>query len=67
MLLKGDFDDSCLTTKLPHFHRVTVEFFLNVFTEFSDFSDKNLSLKGLKPATFRVGEQDATTASAIHM
>ena len=67
VLLQDDLGDSCLTAKLPHLHTVTIEFLLNVFTEFREFSDKNLSLKRLKPATFRVGGQDATTASAIHM
>ena len=40
-----------------------MEFFLNVSTE---FSDKNIChyLKGLKPATFCVRNQDATTVPA---
>ena len=42
----------------------TLEFFLNVFTEFSD--EKYLSLKRLEPATSCVRDQDATTAPARH-
>ena len=46
----------------------TKEFYLNVFTEFSKFSDKNvLSLKGLEPATSCVGDKNAITAPARHM
>ena len=43
-----------------------MEFFLNVFTE---FSDKNIChyLKGLKSATSCVRNQDATTAPARHV
>ena len=41
------------------------EFFLNVFTEFSD--KKYLSLKGLEPATPCERDQAATTAPARHM
>ena len=44
---------------------LTLKFFLNVFTEFSD--KKYLSLKGLKPATSCERDQDATTAPARHM
>ena len=43
----------------------TLEFFLNVFTEFSD--KKYLSLKGFKPATSCVKDHGATTAQARHM
>ena len=48
-----------------------MDFFLNVFTEFAEFSDKNIChysrLKGLEPATSPVTDQDATTAPARHM
>ena len=48
--------------------KVTLEFFLNVFIEFIKFSDKKyLSLKGIKPATYCVRDQDATTAVPRHM
>ena len=47
---------------------VSLEFFLNVFNEFNEFSDKKyLSLKGLKPSTSRVRDQDATTVPARHI
>ena len=42
-----------------------MDFFLNVFTEFSD--KKYLSLKGLEPGTSCVRDQDATTVPARHM
>ena len=45
--------------------RKTLEFFLNVFTEFSD--TKLLSLKGLEPATSCGGDQYATTVPARPM
>ena len=49
-----------------------MEFFLNVFTEFSKFSDKKfvIIVKGLEPATQPtscVRDQHATTAPAGHM
>ena len=46
--------------------KLTMEFFLNVFTE---FSDKNIVIivKGLKPATSCLRDQDATTVPARHM
>ena len=44
----------------------TMEFFLNVFTEFSKFNDKIfvLTIKGLEPDTSCVRDQDATTLPA---
>ena len=46
---------------------VELEFFLNLFIEFSEFSDKKyLSLKGLEPATSYVRDQNATTLPARH-
>ena len=50
----------------------TMEFFLNVFTKFSEFNDKNicLHLKGLEPATSHVRHQDDAMApahTATHM
>ena len=47
----------------------TVEFFLNVFTEFSKFGDKKFAIKvkGLEPATSCVRDQDATTVPARHV
>ena len=42
-----------------------MEFFLNVFTEFSD--KKYFSLRELEPATPSVSNQDSTTAPARHM
>ena len=51
-----------------HWRIIWMEFFLNVFTEFSKFSDKKyLSLKGLEPATSCVRDQDAITAPARQM
>ena len=46
-----------------------MEFFLNVFTEFSEFREKIIliTIKGLEPATFCVRDQDATTAPVRHM
>ena len=49
-----------------------MEFFLNVFTKFSEFSDKNIChyskrARTCHPATSCVRDQDATTASARHM
>ena len=46
-----------------------MEFFLNVFTEFAEFSDKKIviTVRGLKPATSCVRDQHATTAPARHM
>ena len=46
-----------------------MEFFLNVFTEFIEFSDKifAIAVKGLEPPTSCVRNQDATTAPARHM
>ena len=51
---------------------ITMEFFLNVFTEFSEFSDKNIChyskrAQTCHPATSCVRDRDATTASARHM
>ena len=38
------------------------------FTEFSEFSDKNImTLKGLEPGTSCVRDQDATRAPERHM
>ena len=47
----------------------SLEFFLNVFTEFAEFSDKIffIELKGFEPATSCVRDQDATTVSARYM
>ena len=44
-------------------------FSLNVFTEFSEFSDKLfvITVKGLEPDTTCVRHQDASTATARHM
>ena len=47
-------------------------FSLNVFTEFAEFTDKNICLYSKKaqtchPATLCVRDQDATTAPARHM
>ena len=45
-----------------------MELFLNVFTEFSEFSDhKYSSLKGLDPGGSCVRDQDATTAPTRHI
>ena len=46
-----------------HFNIKSIEFSLNVFTEFAEFSDKN-TLKGLKPATSHVRDN---SASKIHV
>ena len=43
------------------------EIFLNVSSTFAKFSDKKLSLKGLKPATSCVRDQGATTVPARHI
>ena len=43
----------------------SLEIFLNVFTEFSEYFV--LTVKGLKPATSCVRDQDASTAPARHM
>ena len=50
----------------------SIEFSLNVFTEFTKFSDKNIylfviTIKGLKPATCCISDQDATGVSKTHM
>ena len=45
--------------------KCTLEFFLNVLTEFTE--QKYLSLKGLTPATSCVRDQDTTTVPARHM
>ena len=46
----------------------TMEFFLNVFPEFAEFSGKKyLSLKGLEPVTSCVIGQDAITVPERHM
>ena len=51
-----------------HKIRGTMEFFLNVFTEFDEFIDKSyLSLKGLEPAISCVRNQDVATVPSIHM
>ena len=42
-----------------------MEFSLNVFTEFAEFSDN--TVKGLEPATSCVRDQDATTVPVRHM
>ena len=44
-------------------------FSLNVFTEFSEFSDKLfvITVKGFEPDTTCVRHQDASTATARHM
>ena len=45
-----------------------MEFFLNVFTEFVEFSDqKHLLLKGFEPATSCVKDQDTIKVPAKHM
>ena len=46
-----------------------MEFFLNIFTEFAEFSDKNIchSVKVLEPATSCIGDQDVATSPARHM
>ena len=44
-----------------------MEFFLNVFTEFAEFSDKKyMSSNGLEPATSHIRDQYATTVPAKH-
>ena len=50
----------------------TIEFSLNVFTEFAEFSDKNIchyskKARTCQSATSCVRDQDATTAPARHM
>ena len=60
---------------LTNFHGVEsgpLEFFLNVFTEFSKFSEKNICHYSKRaqicdPVTSCVRDQDATTAPARHM
>ena len=52
--------------------KVTIEFFLHVFTEFTKLSDKNICNYNKRawtchPATSCVRDQDATTAPATHM
>ena len=43
----------------------TMDFFLIVFTEFAEFSDKEyLSIQKLEPATAFIRHQDVTTAPA---
>ena len=48
---------------------IPLEFFLNVFSEFAEFRDKNChySKKIRTPATSCVRNQHATTAPAQHM
>ena len=51
----------------------SIEFSLNVFTEFTKFSDNIyiylfvITIKGLKPATCCISDQDATGVSRTHM
>ena len=68
-------DDRSMT-KLIAVQRCTeeiiFEFFLNVFTAFGEFSDKNIchyskSAQTCKPATFCVRDQDSTTVPARFM
>ena len=44
-----------------------IEFTLNIFTEFSEFNDKNIviTVKGLKPSTCCVRDQDATCTTVL--
>ena len=53
-------------------NNVTFEFSLNVFTEFAEFSDKNIChynkrAQTCHPATSCVRDQDAITVPARHM
>ena len=69
--------ENCLFNPNNHYYRIisswckpaVMEFFLNVFTEFSKFSDKKftITVKGLVPATSCIRDQDATTVPARHM
>ena len=54
---------------MGNLQKETMEFSLNVFTEFAEFSDKNYYvLKRLfEPATSCVRDKDASTAPARHM
>ena len=65
-----------LVKGLPGVHidlvTLILEFFLNIFTEFSEFRDKNIwhyskRSRTRHPATSCVRDQDATTAPARHM
>ena len=55
-----------------HLGKIPFEFSLNVFREFTKFSDKNICHYSKKartchPATSSVGDQDATKVPARHM
>ena len=51
-----------------HEIKITMDFFLNVFTELSEFTEnKFLYIKGIEPATSSVRDQDATTVPARRM
>ena len=54
--------------KREHLHNL-IEFSLNVFIEFAEFSDKNIChyIKTYDPATSCVKDHHATTAPARHM
>ena len=45
-----------------------MELFLNLFTEFAEFSNKKkMSLYGLEPATSSIRDQDVTAAPTRHI
>ena len=59
------------TDEVPN-DRTTIEFSLNVFTEFAEFSDKNMyyyskRVRTCHPATSCVRDMDASTVPARHM
>ena len=57
-----------MSTAFSSLNLTISQFYLNVFTEFADFSEKILviTVKGLEPATYYVRDQDATTLPAWH-
>ena len=61
-------EDAFSGLNIDGFHKYSLEFFLNVFTEFRKFIDKKyLSLEGLGLVTSCVRDQDATTTPTRHM